>query len=78
MTPVVNGLEQIYGQQVAFKRVNANQEDGPAIMQTYRIPGHPTTLIFNRQGQEIERLVGPQPAETVEELLLTTLQVEQN
>lgn len=78
MTPVVNGLEEMYGQQVAFKRINANRGDGPAIMQAYRIPGHPTTLIFNRQGQEIERLVGPQPAETVEEILVTTLQVEQN
>ena len=42
MTPVVNGLEQQYGKQIAFKRVNADVDNGPEIMQAYRIPGHPT------------------------------------
>ena len=65
MTPIVDGLESEYGDQVAFKRVNAIEGDGPAIMRGYRIQGHPTTLIFNKEGQETQRIIGPQPQEAV-------------
>jgi thioredoxin-like negative regulator of GroEL len=73
MSPIVDGLEQKYGQAIAVRRVNANLDDGPAIMRAYRLQGHPTTLIFDRQGQEVQRLLGPQPAETVAEILDETL-----
>jgi mono/diheme cytochrome c family protein len=69
MTPIVDGLERQYGDQIAFQRVNATEGDGPAIMRAYRVQGHPTILIFDRQGQEVSRLVGPQPAEKLAELL---------
>lgn len=46
---------------------------GPAIMRAYRIQGHPTILIMDRQGQEAARLIGPQPAEKVTELLQRVL-----
>ena len=73
MTPIVDGLEASYSGQVAFKRINANQGDGPAIMEGYRILGHPTLLIFNRQGQELQRFFGPQPPENIEESLIEAL-----
>jgi mono/diheme cytochrome c family protein len=65
MTPIVDGLEAQYGQQVAFERINANTGDGPAIMRTYRIQGHPTLLFFDQNGREVNRLIGLQSAETV-------------
>lgn len=65
MTPIVDGLEQQYGGSVVFKRINAAVGDGPAIMQVYRIPGHPVTLIFNADGQETQRFIGPQPFDVV-------------
>jgi len=51
---------------VAVKRINAATGDGPQIMEAYRIPGHPTILLFDKTGQEIQRITGPQPAEVVE------------
>lgn len=69
MTPVVDGIEQKYDEQLVVKRVNADAGAGPQIMREYRIPGHPTTLIFDQQGQEVQRWLGPQSAETVEEVL---------
>jgi len=69
MTPIVNGLEQQYSEEIAFKRVNAEVGDGPEIMQAYRIPGHPTIILFNDTGQEVQRILGPQSTETVEEAL---------
>lgn len=65
MTPIVDGLEAQYGNLVAFQRINANSGEGPVIMRAYRIQGHPTLLLLDRNGREVNRLIGPQPAETV-------------
>lgn len=73
MAPIVDGMEQSYGEQIAVKRINALEEDGPEIMQQYHIPGHPTTIIFNKAGRETQRLIGPQPAETIDEALQAAL-----
>ena len=69
----MDGLEQKYGDRIAFKRVNANEGDGPTIMRDYRVLGHPTLLIFDSQGQEVRRFIGPQPTETIEEVLESVL-----
>jgi len=62
----VDELEQRYKGQAHFKRINAVEGDGPAIMEQYHIPGHPTLLLFNAEGQEQERFIGPQSEETIE------------
>ena len=69
MTPIVNGIEQQYNNQLALKRINANTGSGPQIMQEYRIMGHPTVLLFNHRGQEVHRLLGPQPADHLQKLV---------
>lgn len=78
MTPIVDGLEAQYGQQITFQRINANGSDGPAIMRAYRIQGHPTLLLFDQTGREVKRLIGPQSAESMagllQQLLTTTEQ----
>lgn len=76
MSPIVDGLEQKYKDRIAVKRVNADVGDGPTIMRAYRIQGHPTTLIFDHQGQEVQRFFGPQPSETVEAVLDDTITAE--
>jgi thioredoxin-like negative regulator of GroEL len=67
MAPIVDGLEEQYHKQVAFRRINANVDDGPTIARAYRIPGHPTTILFDNEGNEVQRLLGPQPLEVVEQ-----------
>jgi thioredoxin-like negative regulator of GroEL len=69
MTPIVDGLEAAYSGQLVIKRFNANEGDGPAIMRAYDIPGHPAILIFDPQGQEIERFIGPQSEAAIETIL---------
>jgi thiol-disulfide isomerase/thioredoxin len=76
MTPIVDGLEQAYGKQMAVQRINADKGDGPAIMRSYKILGHPTLLIFDSQQQEVQRLIGPQPAHEIEILLQELLTVK--
>jgi thioredoxin-like negative regulator of GroEL len=63
---------------LAVKRVNADVGDGPTIMRDYRIPGHPTLLLFDDQGQEIARLVGPQAEEIVEDSLQNLLTIDRS
>lgn len=65
----MDGLEEQYGGQLTVKRINAGVGDGPTIMKAYRILGHPTLLIFDRSGREVERLLGPQPVELIEQTL---------
>ena len=68
-----DGIEEEYGEQITLKRINADEGDGPDIVRAYRIPGHPTTLIFDSEGNEVQRLFGPQSAEVIEEALQTVL-----
>ena len=74
MTPIVDGLAEKYQAEVVTKRINANEGEGPGIMRVYGIRGHPTVLVFDRQGQEAGRFTGPQPAETIEKMLEESLQ----
>jgi thioredoxin-like negative regulator of GroEL len=74
MMPIVDGLAEKYEAEVVTKRINANEGEGPDIMRAYGIRGHPTLLIFDRQGREVERFIGPQPAETIEKVLEETFQ----
>ncbi len=76
MRPIVDGLEQQFEGQIAVQRINAAVGDGPAVMKAYHILGHPVVLIFDRQGQEVERLAGPQPSQKIKEVLKKVLNVE--
>jgi hypothetical protein len=60
MAPIVDGLEQQFSGQLTVKRVNALVGDGPVIMETYRIPGHPVIMMIDSEGNETARLIGPQ------------------
>lgn len=73
MKPIVDGLETQFGDQIAFQRINANEGDGPAIMRAYRIQGHPTILLVDPQGQEVNRFIGPQSAEQLTKVLQQVL-----
>jgi thioredoxin-like negative regulator of GroEL len=76
MEPIVVGLAQQYVEQLAVKRINAAEGDGPTIMQRYRLPGHPAILLFDKEGQETQRLVGAQSAEVIETALKQLLQAK--
>jgi thioredoxin-like negative regulator of GroEL len=74
MMPIVDGLVEKYEANVVTKQINANEGAGPGIMRAYGIRGHPTLLIFDRQGQEAQRFTGPQPVEVIEKVLQETIQ----
>lgn len=42
MQPIVNGLEEEYGEVLTFERVNANLEPGRTLLRAYGLRGHPS------------------------------------
>jgi hypothetical protein len=60
MEPVVNGLEQEFGSQVEFQRINASDTDGQAIFQTYGLRGHPAYVILNSEADVLWFGIGEQ------------------
>jgi len=73
MAPIVDGIEEKYKGQLAVNRINANEGNGPKIMEAYNIPGHPVTLLFDRAGKEVRRFVGPATVENIELAIEQTL-----
>ncbi|HFB52467.1 MAG TPA: c-type cytochrome, partial [Anaerolineae bacterium] len=65
MQPIVDGIEQEYGDRLTIQRINADKGDGPAIVRAYNILGHPSVLLIDKNGKERQRFVGPQDADTL-------------
>lgn len=66
MRPVVNGLEEKYGQQIDFGRYNIVSEQGQAWAREYGLRGHPAYVLVDRAGRERWRYVGVVAQEAME------------
>jgi thiol:disulfide interchange protein len=68
MTPIVNGLEDEFSDQIYFLRLNAaDGAKGESAFNRLSLPGHPSFVIFTPNGQEQKRIFG-----VVEEKILRT------
>ena len=61
MRPVVHGLEQQYGDRVAFAGVDYYNQANRELVQQYRVVGHPTFVVLDREGQVVKQFVGYTP-----------------
>ncbi len=66
MTPVVNGLETTFGEQVDIRSLNAAFGDGRSAFLNYGLPGHPSYVILDPQGEVLWSAFGPQSAGALE------------
>ena len=73
MAPIVDGLETDYGDRVAFQRLNADEDNGRAAAQAYRVRGHPAIVVINAQGDVVWSRVGVQPRDVVTSALESVL-----
>ena len=73
MRPIVNGLEDIYGETVVFQKINAGSGEGYEIFKAYSFFGHPSFLLLDEKGNVLWQSVGEQPAENLEEALVSFL-----
>ena len=59
MQPIVNGLQEDYGNEITFVSLNAkDSEDGEALFQQLGLPGHPGIVIYTTDGEEVFRRFG--------------------
>ena len=65
MRPIVDGLEQQFGEDVAFVYLNAREGEGEVIFDHLTLPGHPAVVLFSTDRHETFRALGP-----VEEVIL--------
>ena len=68
----MNGLEQEYGDQVDFRRLDVNGE-GKSAFEAYRLLGHPSYIILNKNSEVVWSSVGVKSREDLENQILSTL-----
>jgi len=66
MGPVVNGLEEIYQEQIEFRALDANSLDGQKAFRAYALPGHPGFVLLNPAGEVLWKGFGEQSRESLE------------
>ena len=66
MRPVVNGLQEKYGDRVAFAGVDYYDESNRQLFRKYEVLGHPTFVILDPNGKVVEQLTGFVEAEELE------------
>lgn len=64
MTPIVDGLEQTYGEEFNIVRVDIDTKEGKELAREVGFIGQPTFIFFNASGEEVRRLMGPVSVET--------------
>ncbi|HSM71908.1 MAG TPA: hypothetical protein VK851_10230 [Anaerolineales bacterium] len=73
MQPVVNGLNEIYSDQIEFRELDANAPDGQQAFRAYALPGHPGYILLNPEGEVLWRGFGEQSRESIETQLQSAM-----
>ena len=77
MQPIVNGLEELYGQSASFLYLNAHEEGEAAFIEA-ALPGHPSLLILLPDGRELYRAFGVQTEEALRQALENALAAQRD
>lgn len=67
MKPIVDGLEETYGEDFPFVRVDIDTKQGKQIARDHGFIGQPTFVFVDASGEEVRRLMGPQTSDTFEQ-----------
>lgn len=73
MQPVVNGLKETFSEQIEFREMDANAPDGQQALQAYALPGHPSYVLLNPEGEVLWKGFGEQSRESMEAQLNAAL-----
>jgi len=70
MQPIVNGLQEKYGEQVDFLYLNAEDgAEGQAAFDFYKIRGHPTLMLIQPDGAIAWSRIGATTREELEQAI---------
>lgn len=71
----MNGLQAQYSENVAFESLNAaDNADGQSAFEQLILPGHPSIVIFDADGQEVYRAFGSFEEEILESELIALIE----
>jgi hypothetical protein len=70
MTPIVNGLEAKYADEVDFQFLDASFGAGKDLFEHYGNIGHPSYILIDRAGEVQYRATGPSSLNVLETELL--------
>lgn len=59
MTPIVNGLEEQYVDQIDFQLLDASLGEGKRLFDHFGLVGHPSYILLDSAGEERWRGIGP-------------------
>lgn len=74
--PVVDRLEDNYGDKVDFRRIDANGIEGKQAFRTYQLLGHPGYVILNPRSDVLWKGQGEQTFAELESQLKAVLKTE--
>jgi hypothetical protein len=66
MVPIVDGLEEQYQDKIKFMRVDANTDEGGETFRFYGLPGHPSYILLNPDGEVLWKGFGEQTATAID------------
>ena len=69
MKPIVDGLEETYGEDFPIVRVDIETKQGKQVARDHGFIGQPTFIFMDASGEEVRRLMGPQTPETFEQVI---------
>lgn len=67
MTPIVDGLEETYGETFSIVRVDIDTKQGKELGREVGFIGQPTFIFLDASGEEARRLMGPVAVETFQQ-----------
>jgi hypothetical protein len=71
MTPIVNGLQEEFGETVSFVYLDARDNaDGQRYFESLELPGHPSILIFDSSKRETYRTFGVVEVEALRQAIV--------
>ena len=73
MTPIVNGLEEEFSEQIVVRQLNAEEVENAQLMQEYSLRGHPSFAIVAEDDRLTQTFIGPQTEESLRKAILAVL-----
>jgi len=65
MTPIVNGLEREFEDQLTIVQLDAGQKANAELLIQYGLSGHPSFAVLDNNSQVVQRFFGPQTEATL-------------
>jgi thioredoxin-related protein len=73
MRPVVNGLKQKSSSQIRFADLDFNAKNNQALIEQFRVVGHPSFVMVDGQGKLVKDWLGVIPGDDLESVLKQTV-----